>query len=68
MKFICFRMASLMLVATLAIPISQQKHGIGKLLDMEQALIDKHLTLSKMLGLDRPPTRSSLIEEFVSLH
>ena len=54
-----------MLVATLAIPITEQKHGIGKILDMEGTLIDKHLTLSKLLGLDRPPTRDSLIEDFV---
>lgn len=60
-------MASLMLVATLAIPITEQKHGIGKILDMEGTLIDKHLTLSKLLGLDRPPTRDSLIEDFVSI-
>ena len=59
-------MASLMLVATLAIPITEQKHGIGKILDMEDTLINKHLTLSKLLGLDRPPTRDSLIEDFVS--
>ncbi|XP_039249045.2 eukaryotic translation initiation factor 3 subunit A-like [Styela clava] len=57
------RMASLMLVSTLAIPITEQKHGIGKMLDMESALIDKHLKLAKLLGLSRPPTRSSLIED-----
>jgi len=56
-----------MLVATLSIPISTQKHGIGKLLDMEQALIEKHLNLAKLLGLDRPPTRKTLIEDFVSI-
>lgn len=60
-------MASLLLVATLAIPIVEQKHGIGKILDMEGTLIDKHLTLSKLLGLDRPPTRKSLLEDFVSI-
>jgi len=59
------RMASLLLVATLAIPIVEQKHGIGKILDMEGTLIDKHLTLSKLLGLDRPPTRKSLLEDFM---
>lgn len=57
------RMASLMLVSTLAIPITEQKHGIGKMLDMESALIDKHLKLAKLLGLSRPPTRASLIED-----
>uniref|UniRef100_F6R8V3 Eukaryotic translation initiation factor 3 subunit A n=1 Tax=Ciona intestinalis TaxID=7719 RepID=F6R8V3_CIOIN len=62
------RMASLMLVATLAIPITEQKHGIGKLLDMEGALIEKHLNLSKLLGLDRPPTRSSLIDDFLKFN
>ncbi|CAK8675557.1 unnamed protein product [Clavelina lepadiformis] len=62
------RMASLMLVATLAIPITQQKHGIGKLLDREGALIEKHINLSKLLGLDQPPTRSSLIEDFLKFN
>nr|CAB3241609.1 eukaryotic translation initiation factor 3 subunit A [Phallusia mammillata] len=59
------RMASLMLVATLAIPITEQKHGVGKILDMENALIDKHLNLSKLLGLDRPQTRDLLIKDFL---
>lgn len=57
------RMASLMLVSTLAIPVTEQKHGIGKMLDMESALIDKHLKLAKLLALSRPPTRASLIED-----
>lgn len=57
------RMASLMLVSTLAIPVTEQKHGIGKMLDMESALIEKHLKLAKLLALSRPPTRVSLIED-----
>jgi len=59
------RMASLLLVSTLAIPITGQKHGIGKILDMEPTLIEKHVTLSKLLGLDRPPTRKGLLDDFM---
>merc|ERR1719427_493779 len=57
--------ASKLLVATLSVPITKQKHGVGKILDMEGAIINKVLHLSKLLGLEKAPTRETLLEDFM---
>merc|ERR1719427_2654494 len=57
--------ASKLLVATLSVPITKQKHGVGKILDMEGAIINKVLHLSKLLGLEKAPTREALLDDFM---
>jgi len=57
--------ASKLLVATLSVPITKQKHGVGKILDMEGAIINKVVHLSKLLGLEKAPTREALLDDFM---
>jgi len=59
------RKASKLLVAMLSIPITKQKHGVGKILDMEETIINKVLHLSKLLGLEKAPMRETLLEDFM---
>ena len=58
-------LASRMLVSTLAIPLTEVKHGLGKMLDIENALSEKHSKMARLLDLERSPSRASLIQDMV---
>ena len=53
-------LASRMLMATLAIPITEVKHGLGKMLDIESSLLEKHQKMARLLDLERSPSRGTV--------
>ena len=59
-------LASRMLISTISIPITQVKHGLGKMLDIENALLEKHQKMARLLDLERSPSRSSLMQDMIS--
>ena len=59
-------LASRMLISTMSIPITEIKHGLGKMLDIENALHEKHQKMARLLELERSPSRSSLMQDMVS--
>ena len=54
-----------MLISTLSIPITEVKHGLGKMLDIENALSEKHSKMARLLELERSPSRASLIQDMI---
>lgn len=59
-------LASRMLISTLSIPITEVKHGLGKMLDIENALLEKHQKMARLLDLERSPSRASLMQDMIS--
>jgi len=58
-------LASRMLISTLAIPLTEVKHGLGKMLDIENALSEKHSKMARLLDLERSPSRASLMQDMI---
>ena len=56
-----------MLVSTLAIPLTEVKHGLGKMLDIENALSEKHSKMARLLDLERSPSRASLMQDMIQV-
>ena len=54
-----------MLISTLSIPITEVKHGLGKMLDIENALSEKHSKMARLLELERSPSRASLMQDMI---
>ncbi|TRY92235.1 hypothetical protein DNTS_024068 [Danionella cerebrum] len=61
----CRLMSTLVLLATLCIPITPERTDIARLLDMDGIIVEKHRRLATLLGLQSPPTRQSLINDMV---
>jgi len=59
------QLASKMLISTLSIPITEVKHGLGKMLDIENALSEKHSKMARLLELERSPSRASLMQDMI---
>ncbi|XP_038070964.1 eukaryotic translation initiation factor 3 subunit A-like [Patiria miniata] len=59
------RMATRVLLATLAVPISPPRNDIGDMLDMGDTAMENKRKLANLLGLQTPPTRSQLVKDLV---
>ncbi|XP_076368873.1 eukaryotic translation initiation factor 3 subunit a [Tachypleus tridentatus] len=60
------RMASRVVVATLAIPMPPNRPEIDRLVETDENIIDKNnRMLATLLGLSNPPTRSSLVKDLL---
>ncbi|XP_054723932.1 eukaryotic translation initiation factor 3 subunit A-like [Uloborus diversus] len=60
------KMASRVILATLAIPMPPNRPEIDRLVETDENVIDKnHRLLSTLLGLPNPPTRVNLIKDLV---
>uniref|UniRef100_T1IIY3 Eukaryotic translation initiation factor 3 subunit A n=1 Tax=Strigamia maritima TaxID=126957 RepID=T1IIY3_STRMM len=59
------RMASRVLLATLAVPIPPARNDIDKYLEVDETTMDKQRRLATLLGLSNPPNRSNLIKDLV---
>lgn len=71
--FFCFlpffiRMASRVMLATLAIPIPVSLSETEKHLELDEMARDKSRRLASLLGLQAIPTRASLINDMVRIH
>lgn len=62
------RMASHVLVATLAIPLPSAHPEYDRFIETDKSPLEKAQRLAVLLGLSQPPTRVSLLKEIVSLH
>lgn len=58
-------LACRMLISTLSIQITEVKHGLGKMLDIENALLEKHQKIARYLDLERSPSRASLMADMI---
>ena len=61
-----YRMASRVLLATLAIPISPPRNDIGDMLDMGNTTMENQRKLANLLGLQNPSSRVQLVKDLVS--
>ncbi|CAN8003091.1 unnamed protein product [Ixodes pacificus] len=62
------KMASRVVLATLAVPMPPNRPEIDRLVETEENVNDKsHRLLATLLGLNTPPTRASLVKELVRL-
>jgi len=59
------KMASRVLCATLAVPIPPSRNVIGNLLVLDESALEKQRKLAKLLMLQTPPTRQSLVKDLV---
>ncbi len=59
------RMATRVLLATLAVPILPPRNDIGDMLDMGDTAMENKRKLANLLGLQMPPTRSQLVKDLV---
>lgn len=59
------RMASHVLVATLAIPLPSAHPEYDRFIETDKSPLEKAQRLAVLLGLHQPPTRSSLLKEIV---
>ncbi|QQP35662.1 Eukaryotic translation initiation factor 3 subunit A [Caligus rogercresseyi] len=59
------KMASRVLIAVLATPLSDTRPEFDQFIEMEYSPQDKVVRLSLLLGLSQPPTRSSLIKDIL---
>ena len=55
-------MATRLLLATLGIPLPPARGEMDRLLDMLDNTLEKQKKLATLLGLNTPPTRSSLLK------
>lgn len=60
------RMASHVLVATLAIPLPSAHPEYDRFIETDKSPLEKAQRLAVLLGLQQPPTRVSLLKEIVS--
>jgi translation initiation factor 3 subunit A len=61
------RMASHVLVATLAIPLPSAHPEYDRFIETDKSPLEKAQRLAVLLGLTQPPTRTSLLRDIVSL-
>lgn len=61
------RLASRVVCATLAVPISQSYNPIDQMLQLDENTQEKQRRLATLLGLPAPPTRSALVKDLVSI-
>ncbi|GIY11436.1 hypothetical protein CEXT_184881 [Caerostris extrusa] len=60
------KLASKVVLATLAIPLAPNRTNIDQLVEIDDSVIDKNnRILSNLLGLSNPPTRALLIKDLV---
>ncbi|KAK2180443.1 hypothetical protein NP493_443g06025 [Ridgeia piscesae] len=59
------RLASRVVCATLAVPISQSYNPIDQMLQLDENTQEKQRRLATLLGLPAPPTRSALVKDLV---
>ncbi|XP_040583278.1 eukaryotic translation initiation factor 3 subunit A [Lepeophtheirus salmonis] len=57
------KMASRVLLAVLAVPVSSHQPEFEKFIEMEYSPQEKMVQLATLLGLQQPPTRASLIKD-----
>ena len=60
-------MASRVLLATLAVPISPPRNDIGDMLDMGNTAAENQRKLANLLGLNSSPSRRQLVKELVRI-
>ena len=60
------RMASHVLVATLAIPLPSAHPEFDRFIETDKSPLEKAQRLAVLLGLQQPPTRISLLKEMVN--
>ena len=65
---ISIRLASRVLCATLAIPISQTYTNVEQLLQLDEVHLRKQRRLSALVSLQVPPTRCTLIKELIRMN
>merc|ERR1719348_1990633 len=58
------KMATRLLLATLGIPLPPARGEMDRLLDMQDNTLEKQRKLATLLGLNTPPTRSTLLKDF----
>lgn len=61
------RMASHVLVATLAIPLPSAHPEFDRFIETDKSPLEKAQRLAVLLGLQQPPTRISLLKDIVSI-
>ncbi|KAI0236259.1 Eukaryotic translation initiation factor 3 subunit A [Lamellibrachia satsuma] len=59
------RLASRVVCATLAVPISQSYNPIDQMLQLDENTQEKQRRLATLLGLPAPPTRSALVKDLM---
>lgn len=62
--FVC-RMASRVLLATLAIPLPSAHPEFDRFIETDKSPLEKAQKLAVLLTLNQPPTRSSLLKDLV---
>lgn len=62
------RMASHVLIATLSIPLPSAHPEFDRFIEADKSPLEKAQKLAILLGLQQPPTRSSLLKEVVRLN
>lgn len=61
-----FRMASRVLLATLAIPLPSAHPEFDRFIETDKSPLEKAQKLAVLLTLNQPPTRISLLKDLVS--
>lgn len=59
-------MASLVLLATLSVPLPSAHPEFDRFIETDKSPLEKAQKLSILLGLQQPPTRQSLLKDIVS--
>ncbi|KAI5714598.1 hypothetical protein M8J77_002411 [Diaphorina citri] len=62
------RMASLVLLATLSVPLPSAHPEFDRFIETDKSPLEKAQKLSILLGLQQPPTRQSLLKDIVRLN
>ena len=62
-----FRLASRVVCATLAIPLTASRSQAEHILEQDDSVRDKQKRLATLLGLSNPPTRPSLVKDLVRI-
>ena len=64
--FLCIRIASRVLLATLCVPIEPTPSDVDRFLEVDQTGRDKARRLAALLRMNTLPTRASLLRDIVS--
>merc|ERR1711937_637352 len=62
------KLASRTVIATLAIPMNEKQHGLGRMLDMGNQALEKHQRLADILAYDGIPNRDQLVQDIQWRH
>jgi len=62
------KLASRTVIATLAIPLNEKQHGLGRMLDMGNQALEKHQRLANILAYDGIPNRDQLVQDIQWRH